>query len=236
MTNSHQDMPNEDLSDLGAPATPRGAGLAGLVGGECSTRTPRRDHRHRSADGTGRRPTPVRPVRSAPDATESTARGSRRQAGRAPEPSRSLRGIYTSAQASRRDSRRTGKSARRTNLQVVLEAISANTLTCRNRQRLHGSHCPGQSTVPGQPRARSATSEAAACRSASGPTADQEQVIDRIGSELGFETRSTWIAAVLNAFLPGRRDSAPTGPDEPPAAAGSQGGGVGRGPADSAAC
>ncbi|MDT7719811.1 MAG: hypothetical protein QOE94_822, partial [Mycobacterium sp.] len=27
-----QNMPNEDLSDLGAPAKPRGAGLADLVG------------------------------------------------------------------------------------------------------------------------------------------------------------------------------------------------------------
>jgi hypothetical protein len=41
------------------------------------------------------------------------------------------------------------------------------------------------------------------------PTADQEEVLDRIGADLGFETRSTWIAPVLNAFLPGRKDSPP---------------------------
>ena len=41
------------------------------------------------------------------------------------------------------------------------------------------------------------------------PTPDQEQVIDRIGAELGFDTRSTWIAPVLNAFLPGRKDAQP---------------------------
>ena len=39
-------------------------------------------------------------------------------------------------------------------------------------------------------------------------TPEQEQVIDQIGTELGFDTRSTWIAPVLNAFLPGRKDSA----------------------------
>jgi hypothetical protein len=41
------------------------------------------------------------------------------------------------------------------------------------------------------------------------PTPEQEQVIDRIGAEIGFATRSTWIAPVLNAFLPGRKDSQP---------------------------
>jgi hypothetical protein len=40
-------------------------------------------------------------------------------------------------------------------------------------------------------------------------TSEQEQVLDRIGAELGFDTRSTWIAPVLNAFLPGRKDAAP---------------------------
>ena len=42
------------------------------------------------------------------------------------------------------------------------------------------------------------------------PTADQEQVIDRIGGQMGFDTRSTWIAPVLNAFLPGKKDAAPS--------------------------
>jgi hypothetical protein len=41
------------------------------------------------------------------------------------------------------------------------------------------------------------------------PTLEQEEVIDRIGAQLGFGTRSTWIAPVLNAFLPGRKDSGP---------------------------
>jgi hypothetical protein len=42
------------------------------------------------------------------------------------------------------------------------------------------------------------------------PTPQQEEKIDEIGQSLGFETRSTWIAPVLNAFLPGRKDDPPT--------------------------
>jgi hypothetical protein len=38
------------------------------------------------------------------------------------------------------------------------------------------------------------------------PTPQQEE---EIGQTLGFETRSTWIAPVLNAFLPGKKDNPP---------------------------
>lgn len=37
-------------------------------------------------------------------------------------------------------------------------------------------------------------------------TEDQAKVLDTIGEGLGFKTRSTWLAPVLNAFLPGRKE------------------------------
>lgn len=40
------------------------------------------------------------------------------------------------------------------------------------------------------------------------PTKSQATKLDDIGKQLGFSTRSTWLAPVLNAFLPGRKDIA----------------------------
>ncbi|MFT9493241.1 hypothetical protein ACM0A0_24475 [Mycobacteroides abscessus subsp. abscessus] len=40
-------------------------------------------------------------------------------------------------------------------------------------------------------------------------TPEQSGVLDAIGKQIGFSTRSTWLAPVLNAFLPGRKDRAP---------------------------
>ncbi|MGC7247325.1 hypothetical protein RBA15_22395, partial [Mycobacteroides abscessus subsp. massiliense] len=37
-------------------------------------------------------------------------------------------------------------------------------------------------------------------------TPEQSAVLDRLGAEHGFSARSTWLAPVLNHFLPGRKD------------------------------
>lgn len=39
-------------------------------------------------------------------------------------------------------------------------------------------------------------------------TPEQATVLETIGAEIGFSTRSTWLAPVLNAFLPGRKERA----------------------------
>lgn len=202
----HQDMPNEDLSDLGAPAKLRGAGLAGLVG-ENAAPAPRT--RPTDTDPQTEQvatPTPIRPVGSAPDATESTARGSRRP-GRPRTRTKPVTAVYVSPGVKARFEAYRHKH-KATNLQVVLEAISAK------HSDLPGiikdstvSTAPVNPLFPADPRAIRYLGGGSVQISFS-PTADQEQVIDRIGSGLGFQTRSTWIAAVLNAFLPGRRDSA----------------------------
>jgi hypothetical protein len=38
------------------------------------------------------------------------------------------------------------------------------------------------------------------------PSAAQAEVVDSLSEKLGFTSRSTWIAPVLNEFLPGRKD------------------------------
>lgn len=38
------------------------------------------------------------------------------------------------------------------------------------------------------------------------PTPEQARELDELGKQLGFKNRSTWIAPILNEFLPGRKD------------------------------
>jgi hypothetical protein len=94
---------------------------------------------------------------------------------------------------------------RRTNRDVILEAITA----------CHGSlkKIIEASTVSTAP-ASMFTADPKAVRYLGGggvqvqftPTPTQAQELDKIGKDLGFERRSTWIAPILNEFLPGRKE------------------------------
>lgn len=199
-----QGMPNEDLSDLGAPAKPRGSGLAGLVGDNAAPapRTQPADTDPQTEQVPT--PTPIRAVGVGPDAP-TTGRGSRRP-GRPRTRTKPVTAVYVSPGVKARFEAYRHKQ-KATNLQVVLESISAK----------HGElpEIIKDSTVSTAPVNPLFPADPSAIRFLGGgsvqisfsPTAEQEQVIDRIGAELGFDTRSTWIAPVLNAFLPGRRDS-----------------------------
>lgn len=127
------------------------------------------------------------------------------QAGRAPEPNRSLR--CTSAQAVKARFEAYRHKHKATHLQVVLESISAKHSELPEIIKDSTvSTAPVNPLFPADPSAIRFLGGGSVQISFS-PTAEQEQVIDRIGAELGFDTRSTWIAPALNAFLPGRRDS-----------------------------
>lgn len=41
------------------------------------------------------------------------------------------------------------------------------------------------------------------------PTEDLDRFLDQIAEKLGFTSRSTWIPPLLNAFLPGKKETAP---------------------------
>ncbi|EUA86279.1 hypothetical protein I551_7280 [Mycobacterium ulcerans str. Harvey] len=96
-----------------------------------------------------------------------------------------------------------------TNLHVVLEAISIKYQAGELAEIIEKSRystAPTHDLFPADPSAVRYLGGGSA-QIAFSLTAEQEEVIDTIGSKLGFDTRSTWIAPVLNAFLPGRKDA-----------------------------
>jgi hypothetical protein len=198
-----QNVPAEDLSDLGSPA-PRGAGLAGLVGPAASPVGPQRvepDHTFV--------PETVQPaVRSVPPEVDEIAVRRRAKPGRPRTRVKPTTAVYVSPGVKQRfDAYR--HKCKATNLQVVLEAISSKHEELADIIRDSTFNvAPVNPLFPADPSAVRYMG-GGSVQIGFSPTADQEEVIDRIGEGLGFETRSTWIAPVLNAFLPGRKDSGP---------------------------
>jgi hypothetical protein len=195
-----QSMPDEDLSDLGAPAK-RGSGLADLVG---STAAPVDDE----PPINGRNLTPTQEPAAGPVTAEPSARRPGRRQGRPRTRTKPVSAVYVSSGVKQRFEAYRHKQ-KATNLQVVLEAISS----------MHENLADiiTDSTVNTAPVNPLFPADPSAVRYLGGgsvqigfsATPAQEEVLDRLGAELGFDTRSTWIAPVLNAFLPGRKDSAP---------------------------
>jgi hypothetical protein len=195
-----QSMPDEDLSDLGAPAK-RGSGLADLVG---STATPLDDEPATN----GRNLTHTQEPAAASATAEPTVRRTGRRQGRPRTRTKPVSAVYVSSGVKQRFEAYRHKQ-KATNLQVVLEAISSM------HEQL--ADIIADSTVSTAPVNPLFPADPSAVRYLGGgsvqigfsATPAQEEVLDRLGAELGFDTRSTWIAPVLNAFLPGRKDTAP---------------------------
>lgn len=196
-----QDLPPEDLSDLGSPAA-RGAGLAGLIGGHQSP--------DEQAAETGWSPSitavAAPPTTAGDERTGVVTPRRARTPGRPRTRAKPTAAVYVSPGVKQRFEAYRHKN-KATNLQVVLEAISSSHHELPDIiKRSTVSTAPVNPLFPADP---------AAVRYLGGgsvqigfsPTPGQEEVIDRIGAELGFDTRSTWIAPVLNAFLPGRKDA-----------------------------
>lgn len=204
---TRQELPPEDLGDLTAPPV-RGAGLSGLLDDVAPPRPvserPVADMPVRPAD-----PEPLlaaavdqAPVRSGPATTAA------RKPGRPRTRSKPASAVYVTAGVKKRFEkyRHDNKS---TNLQVVLEAISAKHKAGELASIIEQSRystAPVNDLFPADPSAVRYLGGGSSQISFS-PTAEQEAVIDDIGKSLGFDTRSTWIAPVLNAFLPGRKDA-----------------------------
>ncbi|ULE31052.1 hypothetical protein K3G64_00550 (plasmid) [Mycobacterium sp. IDR2000157661] len=200
-----QGMPNEDLSDLGAPAKPRGAGLADLVGETAPPAAPTRSHEPTPQPESLAPPTPIRPAAESPDGAITAVRG--RRPGRPRTRSKPVTAVYVSPGVKARFEAYRHKQ-KATNLQVVLEAISAKHAELAEIIKDSTvSTAPVNPLFPADPNAVRYLG-GGSVQIGFSPTPEQEEVIDRIGAELGFDTRSTWIAPVLNAFLPGRRDVA----------------------------
>jgi hypothetical protein len=198
-----QDVPAEDLSDLGSPA-PRGAGLAGLVGTAASPGRPQRVE----PDHTSTPETVHQPVRSVPSDVDEIAVRRRGKPGRPRTRVKPTTAVYVSPGVKQRfEAYRHKRKA--TNLQVVLEAISSKHEELAEIIRDSTFNiAPVNPLFPADPSAVRYVG-GGSVQIGFSPTAEQEEVIDQIGEGIGFETRSTWIAPVLNAFLPGRKDSHP---------------------------
>ena len=203
-----QSMPNEDLSDLGAPAK-RGTGLADLVGATAPPVDVEPGSNGHLGLAAAEDPAsefvaeePLAAASVLPD------RGRGRRPGRPRTRTKPVSAVYVSSGVKQRFEAYRHKQ-KATNLQVVLEAISSMHKELADVIR--------ESTVSTAPVNPLFPSDPSAVRYLGGgsvqigfsATAAQEEVLDRLGAELGFDTRSTWIAPVLNAFLPGRKDSAP---------------------------
>jgi hypothetical protein len=195
-----QDLPAEDLSDLGAPVA-RGAGLSGLLSSGIDEPLPPPDTRPDDRTETA-------PDRSGvTDAPAQTTRRARRP-GRPRTRTKPVTAVYVSPGVKQRFEAYRHKQ-KATNLQVVLEAISSKHHELADIiKRSAFSTAPVNPLFPADPSAVRYVG-GGSVQIGFSATPEQEQVIDRIGTDLGFETRSTWIAPVLNAFLPGRKDSAP---------------------------
>lgn len=195
-----QDIPTEDLSDLGAPR-PRSNGLSDLLG---TTQTAAQPGAHPAV---GEQFEQVVELAGAQD-TQAPKRS--RRAPRQPTTrsrTRPTTAVYVSQGVKQRfeDYRHRSK---KTNLQVVLEAITTKhgELADIIKAAAVSTAPVGGSLFPADPSAVRYLG-GGSVQIGFSPTTEQESVLDTLGEELGFTTRSTWIAPVLNAFLPGRKDA-----------------------------
>lgn len=193
-----QDIPAEDLSDLSAPA-PRGAGLGDLLGGAPAEtrREPLPQAAETAVEQIMEPPAPARPKAPARQARQASPRTR----------SKPTSAVYVSQGVKTRFEDYRHK-AKKTNLQVVLEAITSKHSQLADIIKAAAvSTAPvGGALFPSDPSAVRYLG-GGAVQIGFSPTHEQETVLDQLGEELGFSTRSTWIAPVLNAFLPGRKDS-----------------------------
>lgn len=190
-----QDLPSEDLSDLGSPS-PRGNGLSDLLGQpQTAARPASTGNSTEGVEALPERPiTPAR-ARRAPRQPSTRSR------------TRPTTAVYVSQGVKQRFEDYRHKS-KKTNLQVVLEAITTKHAELAEIiKKAAVSTAPvGGSLFPADPSAVRYLG-GGSVQIGFSPTPEQENVLDTLGVELGFTTRSTWIAPVLNAFLPGRKDA-----------------------------
>lgn len=206
-----QDLPKEDLSDLSGPGT-RGSGLSNLFPSPSTKKPEAAPAKAKPVDDTPpRAAAPEAAVPPAAPATSATPTRTtaRRGPGRPRTRQRPSGTLYVTAGLKARFENFKHKG-RKTNLEVVLEAISS----CHGRLAEIINDARIQTGVandlfPGDPSAVRYLGGGSVQIQFS-PTTAQEEVLDRLGKELGIETRSTWIAPVLNEFLPGRREKRPS--------------------------
>lgn len=215
-----QKPPAENLADLSAPAPARGDGVADLLGPPEGSLSPWEDsaanHEGENAadDAAGDTSNNAEggdvDEHSAPDdGSNGVGPGRLRRTAKTPRVrngGKSAAAVYTSVGVRQRFERYRHKT-KKTNLQVVLDAVADKYDELK--QIIEDSKV---STAPVNPLF---ASDPSAVRYIGGgsvqigyiPTPEQEKKLDEIGQSLGIEKRSTWLAPVLNAYLPGQKDT-----------------------------
>lgn len=117
--------------------------------------------------------------------------------------------LYVSPALHRRFEKYVRAARGRTNTSAVLEAVAAkNSTTPQIIQESKVSVAAGNELFPEDPRAVRYLG-AGPVQIQIAPTYAQLQVLDTLTAKYGFEARATWIAPVLNAFLPGKKEKVP---------------------------
>lgn len=211
-----QTPPAESLADLSAPAPPRGEGASDLLGSPGEPLAPWVDPNPAGTEqgaGGGEETADERSTVDDQSASGSGGAGAnidgRRRAARKPRirtGGNSPSAIYTSIGVQKRFERYRHKT-KQTNLQVVLEAVGSKYDDLEE--------IIAAAKVNTAPVNEMFAENPSAVRYIGGgsvqimyiPTPAQEAKLDEIGQKLQIDTRSTWLAPVLNAFLPGQKDT-----------------------------
>lgn len=94
-----------------------------------------------------------------------------------------------------------------TNVQVVLQAVAAQReALAQVIEESRYDTAPVNPLFPSDPKSVKYIGGGSAAVTFK-PTVEQAAVLDELGGEIGFDKRSTWLAPVLNSFLPGRKET-----------------------------
>lgn len=212
---SRQELPAEDLGDLTRPTKNRAAGLANLVnaGPPRAVRGPEQGagaevpSSPENMAPLAPQPTSASLAAAAPTAPPAAPLTAARKPGRPRTRNKPTSAVYVSPGVKKRFEKYRHDN-KMTNLTVILQAISAKHKAGELEEIIDKSRystVPKDDLFPADP---------SAVRYLGGGdsqisfalTPEQEEVLDGITKTLGFETRSTWIAPVLNDFLPGKKE------------------------------
>lgn len=210
MSLREQNVPSTDLSDLNAPAPARGRGggaLANLIAQPTPPVSPNAKPPtsedvptdEPGLESTGDEFVGVAPPASIISVRQSSQLGSVKKG-------KPISGVYV-AEGVKKRFEKFRYDNKLTNVQVVLRAVSS--------QRDKLAQIIEQSKYDTAPAAPGFSSDPSTVKYIGGgsaqvtfkPTLEQAAELDAIGDQIGFDKRSTWLAPVLNSFLPGRKET-----------------------------
>lgn len=218
MSLEEKNVPAADLSDLNAPRSDvsparRGAGLANLIPNQAPPAPPAPGPDLQPAPSapapTPSAPAPQSPAVAVPDSSPAVpAPASEAPAGQqgTARKGKPISGVYVTEGVKKRFEKYR-YDHKLTNVQVVLQAVYEKHAELPQilEQSAYNS-APVNPLFPADPKAVKYVGGGSA-QVTFKPTPEQAKKLDELGKEMGFDKRSTWLAPVLNSFLPGRKET-----------------------------